>query len=61
MEETKKMKHLLAFRVNKDVRKEINWMMQSFSDRFDSESHLIRCAIITLANKLKEDIRNEFK
>ena len=46
-------------RHNLDIKKMIEWILELFPDRFESESHLIRCAIIELYTKLKQEVKNE--
>lgn len=44
-----------VFRVNKDTNQKIQWLLTNRANKYFSESHLFRCALIKLFNEEKND------
>lgn len=57
----KELNQWIVARANEDIREMIDWILREHRDRFDSESHLVRCAIIFYYNKLKGEQEIEIK
>jgi len=47
------LNHFKSFRMAKETKKQVEWLLEYRKDKFESESHLIRCAIIKMYNKEK--------
>lgn len=50
-----------SLRTNKDIERMMKELMDKFPDKFDSKSHLIRCALITIHRELIKDGKNKSK
>jgi hypothetical protein len=43
-------------RINQDIKLMIEWLIKTFPNLYESQSHLQRCAIIELFNKKKQEV-----
>ena len=54
-------KKRITIRTNEEIQKKTKWIQLEYPDVFENDSHVHRCAINILFNKLKRGGLNELK